>query len=380
MKKKVYFSNLDGLRFLAFLAVFFAHSFWTEYDSIKQNAWYSVVKEVTYKGVTGVNFFFVLSGFLITYLLLQESYNSGKINISSFYMRRILKIWPLYYIVVLVGFVLVPFVQSFIGQPSPEKSHLFYFLFFIGNFDVLPTSAVLGVLWSIAVEEQFYFVWPLIFAALHKKYYKYIFPVIIAISIPIQLLPYSKQGSLLWSSPFVCMGDLAIGGWAAYGVFNSSRFRELILGLSRPFIVVVYAAGILFLLFMYQLNNISVFFSAFSRTILCVFFAFIILEQNYAKNSFYKVSNFRNISKLGLYTYSLYMTHMMCLYVINKIFDVLNLNTEVYQVVFLQTLISFIASIIVGWLSYLVIEKRFLSLKKRFDSRNLKAELETAAS
>jgi peptidoglycan/LPS O-acetylase OafA/YrhL len=127
---------------------------------------------------------------------------------------------------------------------------------------------------------------------------------------------------------------------------------------------------------MYWLNSIGLIFKIFDRLILATFFAFIILEQNYSKNSFFKVSSFKTVSKLGLYTYSLYMTHFLCVYVVNKVLDILKLNTHIYQVVIVQTIISFIASLLVAWLSYTYIEKTFLSLKKRFNSKNIKSEIE----
>ena len=198
--KKVYFPNLDGLRFYAFLAVFFAHSFWTEFDYMRLNPAFHFLKEVAYKGVLGVNFFFVLSGFLITYLLLEEKAVTGKVNIPAFYMRRILRIWPLYYFVVFVGFVVVPFVQSRLGQPTPERGNILYYLAFLGNFDVKPTSAVLGILWSIAVEEQFYLVWPVVFSIVPPRYYRFLFPVIIAISIS-SISSYSFFNSLFMKPP-----------------------------------------------------------------------------------------------------------------------------------------------------------------------------------
>jgi peptidoglycan/LPS O-acetylase OafA/YrhL len=164
------------------------------------------------------------------------------------------------------------------------------------------------------------------------------------------------------------MADLAMGGWWAYGIFNSEKLRNFLCNLSQLSIVLVYISGIVFTFSMYNLNELSFFFAIFSRSLLCVFFAFIIVEQNYSTNSFYKVSNFKNFSKLGLYTYSLYMLHFMCIYVVNKVLDILKLNTHLYQVIIVQTLISFIASIIIGWLSYTYIERNFLKLKKRFSS------------
>ena len=72
-----------------------------------------IIKNVFNKGYLGVNLFFVLSGYLITYLLLTEKNNSGTINIKNFYIRRILRIWPLFYFVVLLGFFLFPLIPKF---------------------------------------------------------------------------------------------------------------------------------------------------------------------------------------------------------------------------------------------------------------------------
>ena len=105
MNKKIYFENLDGLRFLCFLSVFFFHSFHTEYAYIKNTETYNFIKfSVFGNGNLGVNFFFVLSGFLITFLLIAEKELNGQINLRKFWIRRILRIWPLFYFCVFFGF------------------------------------------------------------------------------------------------------------------------------------------------------------------------------------------------------------------------------------------------------------------------------------
>ena len=109
--KKIYFPNLDGLRFFAFLAVFLAHSFYSESEEITELAVYKVFRSVGHLGMFGVNFFFVLSGFLITYLLIIEKKEYKNVNIPAFYVRRVLRIWPLYYLVILIGFMAVPTFQ-----------------------------------------------------------------------------------------------------------------------------------------------------------------------------------------------------------------------------------------------------------------------------
>jgi len=92
-KKKIYFENLDGLRFLCFLSVFFFHSFHTEFDYIRNDSLYIFFKKDVFgNGSLGVNFFFVLSGFLITFLLIEEKALNGQINLKNFWIRRILRI------------------------------------------------------------------------------------------------------------------------------------------------------------------------------------------------------------------------------------------------------------------------------------------------
>src|SRR6187399_3026044 len=112
MAKKIFFPNLDGWRFLAFLGVFYYHSFSTELAHIKDDPTYKFLKGTTRGGDLGVDFFFVLSGFLIVYLLINEKQLTGKISVKKFYIRRILRIFPLYYFCVFFGFILFPLFKG----------------------------------------------------------------------------------------------------------------------------------------------------------------------------------------------------------------------------------------------------------------------------
>ena len=104
MSKK-HFENLDGLRFLAAISVIFAHC--TVFIPFSANNPVSTVlsKMFLYNGDLGVNFFFVLSGFLITYIILEEK-QTGNFSIKSFYIRRVLRIWAVYFIVVFASVIL----------------------------------------------------------------------------------------------------------------------------------------------------------------------------------------------------------------------------------------------------------------------------------
>ena len=132
MVKKIHFENLDGLRFLCFLSVFFFHSFHTDFDSIKSTSIFQLIKrDIFGNGNLGVNFFFVLSGFLITYLLIEEKKLNGQINIKKFWIRRMLRIWPLFYLCVIIGFFIFPVLKSSFGQQPKETAFIGYYLTFL---------------------------------------------------------------------------------------------------------------------------------------------------------------------------------------------------------------------------------------------------------
>src|SRR6185295_9036612 len=111
--KKMFFPHLDGWRFLAFFSVFLFHSFGKGSGAIyDHSAIYRKISWLFQNGNLGVNFFFVLSGFLITFLLLNERDLNKKIDVGSFYLRRILRIWPLYFACVLFGFFVFPHIKD----------------------------------------------------------------------------------------------------------------------------------------------------------------------------------------------------------------------------------------------------------------------------
>jgi peptidoglycan/LPS O-acetylase OafA/YrhL len=152
-------ASLDGLRGLAFLMVFFRHYGMTSHLN---QVWARFIFSVCFGGWMGVDLFFVLSGFLITGILLDTRELPG--YFTNFYARRALRIFPLYYTVLAVLFVLTPWLHL-----QWHTGHLAY-LFYAGNIaynlneslaTVQPSVSLLH-LWSLAVEEQFYLVWPLV--------------------------------------------------------------------------------------------------------------------------------------------------------------------------------------------------------------------------
>src|SRR5690606_26053441 len=162
MKNITYFNNLDSLRFVAFSFVFISHlGAPFIFESTHHLAFLNFIFQ---HGRTAVSFFFVLSGFLITYLLIKEKYETSKINLKAFYIKRIFRILPLYFLVCIIGFLLTPLLTGEI----PNESVLQH-LILGANFNQIDlsinhvkNSMVLAPLWSIAIEEQFYLIWPIL--------------------------------------------------------------------------------------------------------------------------------------------------------------------------------------------------------------------------
>ncbi len=158
--KRYYRPELDVLRFVAFSMVFIVHRMDFIPIDPAQHYW---LYNICLLGDFGVPVFFLLSAFLITELLFRESDETGKILVKSFYVRRILRIWPLYFLV-FFGLVLLERFLPWSGPKDPGS--WLAFTFFAGNWWIclhgwIPAYPV-DPLWSISVEEQFYIAIPLI--------------------------------------------------------------------------------------------------------------------------------------------------------------------------------------------------------------------------
>ncbi|WP_192821700.1 acyltransferase [Rufibacter sp. LB8] len=370
MQKKIHFQNLDGIRTVAFFAVFLCHSGYTEFNSIKESSIYKLIKfDVWNLGHIGVNLFFVLSGFLITYLLLIEENTHARINIPKFYMRRILRIWPLYFFCVFFGFIIFPQLKTIFNQTPNETANILYFITFLSNFNTIqngtPDSSVLSVLWSVSIEEQFYLFWPILII-LFKKYRPFLFVILILFSL---VFRYSNLGNntTLDLHTFSAINDLSIGGLFAWLSYNSNSFIKSITNLNKPKIIIFYIIGFLVIAMTPHFENFAI-LQTFERLILSIFFIFIILEQNFSENSFYKFSNFKTITKWGKYTYGLYCLHFIGILIATNTTKLLKINTSLPSVLILDTILALSITMCISWISYNYFEKKFLKLKTKFDT------------
>lgn len=367
--KKIYFKNLDGLRFLCFLTVFFYHSFQTESANVKSSSVYQFIKfGLAENGFLGVNFFFVLSGFLITYLLIKEKELNKNINIPNFWVRRILRIWPLYFACIFIGFVLFPFAKELMGGQSEETANIWYYLTFTNNFDYinkgLPDAPGLGVLWSIAIEEQFYFIWPLLLTVFPVKKYWMVFVLVIISSLTFRA--FNTEQKILELHTLSCIGDMAVGGFGAWLILFSRKMQLYISNLNKANLILLYICLASIFLFRNELFTHHYITRIFERFYIAIIMLLVILEQCYAKKSLFKMSNFPLISKLGLITYGLYCFHFFIISGVSGIGKITGWQHNTPWILIAEPAIGLIITIIISKLSYKYFETPFLKLKDRF--------------
>jgi peptidoglycan/LPS O-acetylase OafA/YrhL len=184
-ERRVHLPGLDGLRFLAALLVVVHHVELQRETAGLANHW-----DVTFVhrvGGLGVTLFFVLSGFLITYLLMEERARTGTIRVGKFYVRRMLRIWPLYYVLVGLGFFVFP--RLLVSAPELRQvddrfgAKLALYALLCPNvayvlWRPIPLAAHL---WSVGSEEQFYLAWPWLVRAARERVLVALGAVIVAV-------------------------------------------------------------------------------------------------------------------------------------------------------------------------------------------------------
>jgi peptidoglycan/LPS O-acetylase OafA/YrhL len=345
----VFFENLDGLRFVAFLLVYVQHAF-----------------GIPGAAGAGVAFFFVLSGFLITYLLLVEGERRGRVDVRAFYIRRALRIWPLYFLVIAFAFLLYPALKALTGvQGGVQNGNPWLYVFFLANFDVLKTVArdgggagFINVLWSISIEEQFYLLWPLLLRRPQRGRALGVLLAVIAFSSAFRLAHADDWPTLYFHSLSV-ISDMAIGGLAAYTWRHSPGFRARVASLPATVIACGYLAGAAFI-------ATRGLWGPFTRLLAGVVFAAIVLEQNFCRRSLFKMSDSAIFSRLGQYTYGLYMLHMVVLFLLEKAFLLFGLAPSDRAHRVLLPLLGLPLSVFAAWASHRLVESPFLRLKARF--------------
>lgn len=367
--KRTYFENLDGLRTIAFLMVFISHcwkNLYFKFESEWLNVAFSKVFDI---GSLGVNLFFVLSGFLITYLLFEEKEQNGAIHIRNFYIRRILRIWPVYFLVVIVFVFMLPY---FIGALKNEYAdinpiNIFRYLFFLVNFDHIAYGInfrLASVLWSVSVEEQFYLFWPIVLTVFSKKNWLFVFISLVLGSYLFRFLNYQSYRIFNYHTLSV-IGDLSIGAIGAYIGFYHKKALSQFIAIKHFKLFVIYIIGISILIF----RN-DIFTNQFTVPLMglfgSLFFCFIILEQNYNAGSHFKMKNSIRFSNFGKYTYGLYCYHFIAIFSVNYFRNYFHLDPKNLLLFVVFSIISLLISFAMAYMSYTYMEKPLLRMKTKF--------------
>ena len=362
---KVYFPNLNGLRFIAALLVIIHHIEQIKYLFNMPN-YYMTIPFVSVIGKLGVVLFFVLSGFLITYLLLHEEHIYQKISIKKFYIRRVLRIWPLYFLIITLGFCVFPNVNSF-AVPNVSNAQIFedlpiklaLFLFFLPNMVLSIYGAIPYVShsWSIGTEEQYYLVWPLIFSYFKKNRILVmvviiLFYLIVNYFLKSEFVSNLSFGVILkkfWASFSIdCM---AIGGLLAICLYQENRFNKIILNNTLFY-------SVLFITIILIFNGVH--FSSFHYEIYAILFGIIIVNFAANKNIAISLEN-GYLNYLGNISYGLYMYHPIGIVASLIITKAINQTTN-----WLIYPISIIITILLAGISYKYFEAYFLKFKKKY--------------
>lgn len=371
-RKHVFFPGLNGLRFLAAFAVIITHIELLKGAFGFQHMW----KHPLFfnLGGLGVYFFFVLSGFLITYLLFSEKEVLNTINVRSFYLRRILRIWPLYYLVLIIGFFVLPQFDiiniSYLEKSFSENfwSQFVLYLFILPNLAFSIFSAVphVGQAWSIGVEEQFYLFWPLLVKYTRK--YLAVFLVLIAVILSVkagvlmltklypQNVTIEAVKKLVAMSKFECMALGSIGAYFLYykkhlvEKYVYSQWLHLLCWLMIP-VLIFFTPEVI-------QDGIHLVYS--------ILFIIIILNIASAPNSFVKLET-PLFNFLGKISYGLYMYHMMIIPIVLvtlRAFLIPSTNIWVINIIIYSSVI--LLTILVSALSYKHFETAFIYTKKKY--------------
>jgi peptidoglycan/LPS O-acetylase OafA/YrhL len=377
VKEQKHIGALDGLRGLAVLLVLIFHFSW----SFPEHGVSALVKRVMWSGWMGVDLFFVLSGYLITRGLAKESQFSVGKRLKLFWARRAFRIFPLYYIVLIVGTVACFALQQ--REHVPSLGYWLYFQNYTLAFDPMPLRWT-AHFWSLAIEEQFYFVWPLFVLLVAARarlglsltllVFSAVMRAVLLIALP-KVLPgfdAEQAAKFVYRATPTHMDGLLVGALLAMLERNSEHaWSRLIARFARP---VFFASLSLLLVLMVWTKG----FGTYDRRVMIVGYPLLAVLFG---SSVYLAANGRFaertqkllsggfLASCGKVSYGMYIFHwfFIALLAEKQQAYVEAASPAVGTAVSVAVIVGGIAvTFALAHLSYRFIEARFLTLKERF--------------
>lgn len=337
--------ELDGVRGLAAIMVIVFH---INQKTAPDGFLLKMMHKTGTLGQTGVILFFVLSGFLITGILLATK--NSRNYFSTFYLKRSLRIFPLYYLSLMIFLIIIPLLETGRAIPFSES---WYFWVYLQNIAITFKGANIepGHFWSLAVEEHFYFLWPFLVYMLSEKNLVKAIGLIIALGFAVRVvLEQNGYGSFFFTlSTMDCM---AIGGLVALNHrHNWVSYKTILLS----FIVLMLLLLVSWMLFK---NHISNFVSLVKHPLLSLFFGSLISMLIVGKSFFNRIFKLKILTFTGTISYGLYIFHPICITYASRYFSGSLLVSVIFAASYATAIISFY-----------MFEQWFLRKKARLDKK-----------
>lgn len=363
-----WFPGLNALRFFAAALVVIMHT----HNNMGQSGLPQLPGfPLLFKGLTAVSFFFVLSGFLITYLLLQEKQDSSSISIRNFYLRRVFRIWPLYFIIVAAGMLfywkLVPAMHLHFENDYPHGIAILLYTFFLANLmsSLYHVGGMLHIAWSISVEEQFYLFWAPLVKRFNNRMPALIFSVTL-LSLTVSILnTFNAFGLSPQMKAFIDTLQfhyMGLGAGVAWLLYTRRRWLlQLPVFTSRPLQAVCTIALLAYLL-LYMKSTLG---DAISPLPLGLLFGWLIINVSCNSRRLFSLEN-SFLNYMGKISYGIYMYHMPVVYAAAFLFQRLALAQKIGWLYYPgYFLLVFLATTAIASASYYGVEQPILKRSKR---------------
>ena len=363
-----YIPALDGVRGIAILVVLLHHC------RFLLNGWFPAQLKLIRAfdiGWCGVVLFFVLSGFLITGILLDSK--SSRNYFSTFYARRFLRIFPLYYGYLALVFLGCRAAHSLLGIADPVANiNPWWYLTYIQNLrpNTMLTDPLLGHLWSLAVEEQFYVVWPLLIWLLPRRVLVWICAAMLPLSLAIRLL---YAGTDLQLNAFVntftpaSLDSLACGALIAMAA-RDPVWRSRVARIAHPLILV---SAVWFSILAVRAGTLFIYqpliqgWGITALTLLFTGLVFVAATSHEGAIPF--ALNIRPLKFLGKISYGLYVLHPLVYVLVTSLLAAVPVSPALdFALNSEKIILVFTTSIVVAAGSWFLFEKPILALKRYF--------------